>query len=149
MSTRYPRRARLTTSDAVGLRTGRGSSGDAEAIHTTSPRTPGNRLVRARGSRTATGSGSSCVHRTSKRCDQECSVRVGGATAKVGARVMVIGFNGEVVTRTDDLPADAAGPEEDCRECGHTMVSDDAIAVRFCRASWDGALPRGCVCIST
>ena len=44
MSTRYPRRARLTTSDTVGLRTGRGSSGDAEAIHTTSPRTPGNRL---------------------------------------------------------------------------------------------------------
>jgi len=61
-------------------------------------------------------------------------------------RVMVIGCDGEVLTRTDDLRAEAARPERDCRECGHTMVSHDAIAVRFCRASRDGALPRGCVC---
>ncbi len=60
--------------------------------------------------------------------------------------MMVIGCDGEVLTRTDDLRAEAARPERDCRECGHTMVSHDAIAVRFCRASRDGALPRGCVC---
>jgi hypothetical protein len=30
--------------------------------------------------------------------------------------------------------------------CGHPLDHHDPIAARFCRATIDGVLPRGCIC---
>jgi hypothetical protein len=41
-----------------------------------------------------------------------------------------------------DAPADA------CGSCPHPLSAHDAISLRFCRATRDGDLPRGCACPS-
>ena len=37
---------------------------------------------------------------------------------------------------------------ESCATCEHAVADHDAIALRFCRATLDGALTRGCICPS-
>ena len=43
-------------------------------------------------------------------------------------------------------PMDGDATVQVCGACGHTGLSHDAIAKRFCRASRDRALDRVCVC---
>jgi hypothetical protein len=43
-------------------------------------------------------------------------------------------------------PMDGDATVQMCGVCGHTGLSHDAIAQRFCRASRDRALDRVCVC---
>ena len=45
---------------------------------------------------------------------------------------------------------DAARPmaNETCDVCPHPHANHDAIATRFCSATGDGAIARGCVCQS-
>jgi hypothetical protein len=48
------------------------------------------------------------------------------------------------------LPAAALARENgegaDCMACGHAFDTHDAIAVRFCNATVERALTRGCIC---
>jgi hypothetical protein len=44
--------------------------------------------------------------------------------------------------RTEPAAVDAAG----CPVCPHPMAEHDAIAQRYCRATQDSALDRGCAC---
>lgn len=46
------------------------------------------------------------------------------------------------VLPVQDAPADA------CGTCPHPLSAHDAISLRFCRATRDGDLPRGCACPS-
>jgi hypothetical protein len=39
-----------------------------------------------------------------------------------------------------DAPADV------CDRCPHPLSAHDAISLRFCRATGNGDLPRGCAC---
>lgn len=41
-------------------------------------------------------------------------------------------------------PADDAGTA--CDVCAHELASHDALGLRFCRATRDSSLPRGCIC---
>jgi hypothetical protein len=41
-----------------------------------------------------------------------------------------------------------ATDREACDVCPHPQASHDAIAARFCSATCDGAIVRGCVCQS-
>jgi hypothetical protein len=43
-------------------------------------------------------------------------------------------------------PMDDDAAMQVCGACGHTGLSHDAIAKRFCQASRDRALDRACVC---
>ncbi len=36
-----------------------------------------------------------------------------------------------------------------CDVCPHPVASHDAIGLRFCSATFDGAMTRGCVCPSS
>jgi hypothetical protein len=46
-----------------------------------------------------------------------------------------------------DDATEAVGAEA-CDVCPHPRADHDAIAVRFCSATGDGAIARGCVCRS-
>jgi hypothetical protein len=35
-----------------------------------------------------------------------------------------------------------------CDVCPHVLAGHDAISLRFCRATLDGAIGRGCICRS-
>jgi ribosomal protein L32 len=41
---------------------------------------------------------------------------------------------------------DGDAPINVCDSCGHTRLSHDAVATRFCQASRDGAVDRDCIC---
>ncbi len=46
-------------------------------------------------------------------------------------------------------PLDAARPSAaapGCVACPHPVADHDAIGLRFCRATLDSALARGCIC---
>ncbi len=48
-------------------------------------------------------------------------------------------------------PLDAARPSAaapGCDACPHPVADHDTIGLRFCRATQDSALTRGCVCAS-
>ena len=45
---------------------------------------------------------------------------------------------------TTAVPVPAAEPA--CAACPHPVVGHDAIGLRFCRATVDSGVPRGCVC---
>jgi hypothetical protein len=50
-------------------------------------------------------------------------------------------------TPTLDRPADAVPATlSGCDACPHPVSGHDAIGLRFCRATLDSALARGCVC---
>lgn len=44
------------------------------------------------------------------------------------------------------LVAEIAAPVPLCDVCRHTEASHDAISRRFCAATLNGALTRGCIC---
>jgi hypothetical protein len=53
--------------------------------------------------------------------------------------------------RTSSAPAGmvavaASGPGAGCEACPHLLTDHDAIGSRFCRATVDGDISRGCVC---
>lgn len=51
--------------------------------------------------------------------------------------------------RSGNRPADTAVLTLDdpvCAVCRHTVASHDAIGLRFCAATLNGAIPRGCIC---
>jgi hypothetical protein len=43
-------------------------------------------------------------------------------------------------------PIDVAGEEPACPACPHPLAQHDPIGARFCRATADSAISRGCVC---
>ncbi len=47
------------------------------------------------------------------------------------------------------LAAQNAAPVPLCDVCRHTEASHDAIGRRFCAATLNGALTRGCICRSS
>jgi hypothetical protein len=55
---------------------------------------------------------------------------------------------------TTEFEIQSPGPEQGhgdapinmCDACGHTRLTHDAIATRFCQASRDGAVDRDCIC---
>ena len=54
-------------------------------------------------------------------------------------------------TRTSSAPAGmvaaaASGPGAGCAACAHLLTDHDAIGSRFCQATVDGDISRGCVC---
>ena len=50
---------------------------------------------------------------------------------------------------TDDAPIDTQEPDGlACDVCPHPVSAHDAIGLRFCRATLQGAFTRGCVCPS-
>jgi hypothetical protein len=50
--------------------------------------------------------------------------------------------------RPPQLPGTAPSPVDDpgCDVCPHAVSRHDAIGLRFCRATRNSALDRGCVC---
>jgi hypothetical protein len=48
-------------------------------------------------------------------------------------------------TRIPSTPAAMAAGAE-CAACSHLLTDHDAIGSRFCRATVDGGISRGCVC---
>ena len=52
----------------------------------------------------------------------------------------------EQASRLDHAPE--ARDEETCDVCPHPRANHDAIAARFCAATGNGAVTRGCVCRS-
>lgn len=47
---------------------------------------------------------------------------------------------------TDVTVTDAGETEQRCAVCTHAWTAHDAIAVRFCAATRDSDLSRGCIC---
>jgi len=45
--------------------------------------------------------------------------------------------------------ATPTGARATCHVCPHAMVGHDAISSRFCTATFNGALTRGCICRSS
>jgi hypothetical protein len=52
----------------------------------------------------------------------------------------------EQASLLDDAPRPMAN--ETCDVCPHPRANHDAIATRFCSATGDGVIARGCVCQS-
>lgn len=53
----------------------------------------------------------------------------------------------EVPGDTADMTVTAAGEtEQRCAVCTHAWTAHDALAVRFCAATRDSNLSRGCIC---
>jgi hypothetical protein len=73
---------------------------------------------------------------------KEINQLVGGA-AEVRSQIMTTEFD---VQSSGSEPMDGDTAAHVCGACGHTGLSHDAIAQRFCRASRDRALDRVCVC---
>jgi len=72
---------------------------------------------------------------------KEINQLVGGA-AEVRSQIMTTEFD---VQSSGSEPMDGDTAAHVCGACGHTGLSHDAIAQRFCRASRDRALDRFCV----
>ncbi|HEY2205711.1 MAG TPA: RGCVC family protein [Pseudonocardia sp.] len=49
---------------------------------------------------------------------------------------------------TEAAPTDDSPPERACEACGHDVSAHDATSGRFCRATVDRELDRGCICPS-
>jgi hypothetical protein len=47
---------------------------------------------------------------------------------------------------TGSSPALTASDEAGCPACPHSLDAHDPIGVRFCRATAEASLERGCVC---
>jgi hypothetical protein len=73
---------------------------------------------------------------------KEINQLVGGA-AEVRSQIMTTEFD---VQSSGSEPMDGDTTAQVCGACGHTRLSHDATAKRFCRASRDRALDRVCVC---
>lgn len=55
---------------------------------------------------------------------------------------------GNALSRPAEVGRSGPGlPEDACAACRHPLHSHDQIGLRFCAATVDGALSRGCVCV--
>jgi hypothetical protein len=55
----------------------------------------------------------------------------------------------EVLDPAPDAAPDAtpdAAPDELCDVCRHSLAAHDSIAIRYCDATQNNALARGCLC---
>lgn len=52
------------------------------------------------------------------------------------------------IPTASDVPAPEARDDGACDACQHPSAEHDAIAARFCSATMNGAITRGCVCRS-